>query len=239
MNCDVAGKKFCERKDVQLAGAALFLFLLSCFVLGLRGDNAFLRRAVSSLKVFNGLVKNRDATKEQAKWIEVQYSRPSYTALIKHIFNVEPNQNGSLTDYAGFYKKVVELFPDQAEGYGFLGYIYFYTGEKTKALEAYRKALELKPYFFYYAYNLLIIQIHLHDEQGANETLERALKMNSDVAIDLMGSSNLYKDIFHFIKGLDRAFLEKRLKDNAIVAGKMKELLNQHRLKVTPQLSLF
>jgi tetratricopeptide (TPR) repeat protein len=239
VNCEAVGKKFYQRKDVQIAGHVLFLFLLFCLLIGIRGDQAFLRRGVLSLKVFSGLIKNRDLTKERAKWLELQYSRPSYTAIIKHIFNTESVKSESLADYVGFYKKVVELFPDQAEGYGFLGYIYFYTGERTKALEAYQKAFKLKPYFFYYAYNLSIIQIHLQDERGANETLERVLKMNSDVALDLMESSRLYGDIFYFIKGLDRPFLEKRLKDNAIVAGKMKELLNQHRLKVTPQLSLF
>lgn len=97
--------------------------------------------------------------------------------------------SGKAADAPKYYKKAVtglieftKSNPDYSDGFYLLGNAYFSDGQADKAIEAYRRCLEISPRFSKARYNLGVIYVFKNDKKSASEQYNALLNLDKDLA---------------------------------------------------------
>lgn len=110
---------------------------------------------------------------------------------------VEATQQGSyffkdkIFRHKNYYEKLVQYMPYRSEAQGLLGFCFYYLGQETKAIEAYQKAIELNPHFFWFYYNLGVIYSKSDQHALAMEYFQKAAQTKPQVALAFIRSSKM------------------------------------------------
>ena len=107
----------------------------------------------------------------------------------------------TIAPHMDYYLKVAEFFPTMAEAHGILGICYFYTGEKEKAVEALKRAIDLNPTFFWFQYNLGIVFMSQNELLAASKMFENALKLPPQPTLQTISTSKLFTDLRLALEG--------------------------------------
>ncbi len=75
--------------------------------------------------------------------------------------------------------------PDYSDGFYLLGNAFYYTGDPNKAIDAYKKCLQLSPRFAKAHYNLGLTYFVNKNMSAANEQYEALIKLDKDLAAKL------------------------------------------------------
>jgi superkiller protein 3 len=83
--------------------------------------------------------------------------------------------------------------PERADAYGLMGFCLFHLGEQDRAVDAYKKSIEINPDFFWFHYNLGVLYFKKGQYDEARESLNRALEQEpTDVMDVIYDSKRLY-----------------------------------------------
>jgi tetratricopeptide (TPR) repeat protein len=102
-----------------------------------------------------------------------------------------------LRGYINFYEKVVEYLPQRADAYAMLGFCYYHLNDYQKSVLMYKKAFDLSPQFFWFAYDLGVIQYQLKNYPVASAFFQQAVKTDPNQTYSvLINSREIYKRIY-------------------------------------------
>lgn len=94
---------------------------------------------------------------------------------------------------AGYFKKAVDGLikftaenPDYSDGYYLLGNAHYAAGDQAKAIEAYKKSIELSPRFAKARYNLGVVYIVQEKPDLAKEQVNALMEIDSKLAAKLL-----------------------------------------------------
>lgn len=135
----------------------------------------------------------------------------SFDYLIKLDEKTELPVRYKLQEFASYYENVT-LFAPSADAFGLLGYCYHYLGFQEKSMEAYRKAIQMKPNFFWFYYNLGILSYKNGSYQNAALLFQKALETKTKDNINLVFSSRIYYPLLS-AEGINYSKLQQRLVD--------------------------
>jgi tetratricopeptide (TPR) repeat protein len=179
----------------------LFLFFILSILLYIdfRHDPVKAKIHIKNIPVLSSFISEREKLERRAKVITLNHEIPEFEGLAQFIRN--PNQQeSSLESYLHYYSALTNMFPDLAEGHAVLGFCYFYSGKKDLAIEEYKRAVELKPSFFYFYYDLALIYLDRANYYAAHELFKKALGcdvketlgtiLSSKTFLQLMGAMN-------------------------------------------------
>ena len=196
----ILGKFF---KNFVVVSVIVFLFagLLWIIVL-IRGDFTTAdysgrRKQLANHFCFKKIIAEREKTKRQAKAMHLSFYEPaSFSDLAQYVRNPGLADRGNLEVYKIYYEKAAEFFPQMAEVHGMLGFIYYHLGDSDKALNSYRNALRLNPYFFWFHYNLGLLYFQNGQYDKAAILFAQALKTNQGLNLKIIYNSSVYRPIF-------------------------------------------
>ena len=83
-----------------------------------------------------------------------------------------------LEPFRFYYQKVTEYVPDRADAFGMLGFCSYYQGKQNQAVRAYQHAIELNPSFFWFYYNLGLIDFKSGRYQEAGELFKKSVTVD-------------------------------------------------------------
>lgn len=107
---------------------------------------------------------------------------------------IEPGLGGDvdmLVKYNQFYENTVKTLPERIDAYNMLGFTLYHLNKKEEAINAYLKAVEKDPNYFWAYYNLGVIYYQLGDLNKAVFYLENAVKKNPAYAVKFIKNSNV------------------------------------------------
>ena len=116
-----------------------------------------------------------------------------------------------------FYSLATSLLDNFPEAWGNLGLVSFWSGDKTKAADAFKKAFLLKPDLMHLAQNKGAFEMHEKDYSTAIETFRRGLRYEPDnpellygLASAFYSSKNPDSSYSYLSKLIQRGFLTER-----------------------------
>jgi len=117
-----------------------------------------------------------------------------------------------LARYIFYYQKVNEHMPHRADVLGLLGFCYFHLGDPIAAMDYYKRAIALNPDFFWYYYNLGVIQLKGKQFEQALRTFKKATAINPDTSLKMiLHSRRIYMPIVLDITEDKQQFLLKQM----------------------------
>lgn len=117
-----------------------------------------------------------------------------------------------LEKYLHYFQGVTKSDPTRADAQAMIGYCYFYLGDKTKAIDAYQKAVTLSPKVFWFHYNLATIALLDAKYELALEEFQNALATNPIENIVFLRKSPIFVYIIYKAKLINPS-LGERLKN--------------------------
>lgn len=224
----------------------LLIFILLVIII-IRGDftNKTLkdyRQAISKLPIFSQLIISREKTRYLGKAMELSFYQPSLSDMFEFLKQPNFNQSQMLEEYAKYYEKVKDYFPNISEAHAMLGLCYYYSGKKDEAVMAYKSAHQLNPQSFWFLYNLGIISFNDGEYDLAFNYMKTALTKDAQDNLKLVINSRVYAQIilsnkpqveFSFGQSLQEGY--KMARDIALLSY---QLHNDQLRKVQNTLSL-
>jgi len=126
-----------------------------------------------------------------------------------------------LKNYLQYYETVSKYMPQRADVFGLLGFCYYQKGQPRKAIDAYKKDVELNPHFFWSQYNLGLIYYKEGQYRNAIRSFEKALQTRADRTLKYLSYSKLYQDIVRkeamSIQGLKEKLKEGYLNSHTLI----------------------
>ena len=161
----------------------------------------------------------------------------------------ETNMRGAAIDknliryWADYYENLLQVFPEFADAYGILGYCYHYLGNDLKAESLFKKAIDGKPDYFWYSYDLAILYIkdrHYHESQAL---LQKAIQLDPQASLKgLVSSAILYRllppgtslqDIaMHIGQAYKQSFFLLKVFNPTLTQGKADDIMKQLKLEL-------
>jgi len=137
----------------------------------------------------------------------------SYTHLIDVSYGIVPLDQEQWQKYSNYYEKVVQFNPDMTEAYGVLGFCYYQLGDYERTIVAYKKAISLNKYFFWFPYNLGIIYLKTGQYNQARESFKAAMATRPEHALLFIQSSKwIYPPIIGALVKNFRVSITEQLK---------------------------
>ena len=169
---------FRQPSQITLALIKLALSIALCLALGFHihkaWDSGFFRYKIRRLN-------------------QVMPNSFNYLIAVEKIGSVNP---GDMVAYAFFYERLIHYFPDQADGWGMLGFCRFYAGDLPRARDAFEKAIALDGDFFWFHYNLGVLDYRTGRYKEALESFKKALSLDPQKTLDYILSSRIiYRSI--------------------------------------------
>ena len=100
--------------------------------------------------------------------------------------------------YIDYYDYVIKYIHNATEAYGILAYCHYQLGHEKKAKEYYREALKLNNQFFWFYYDLGLLEFKDGEYKSAVEHLERAVSLPPMLTIDLLSNSRILVDFGNY-----------------------------------------
>ncbi len=130
--------------------------------------------------------------------------KPDLSYFVKYEENQGPFNKAELQRNITYYKKITEFFPQNPTAHGMLGFAYYHADDQNKAIEYFQKATELHPQFFWFYYNLGVINFKDGRYADAIEPLNKALTTNLTHTLTLLSTSEIYRRLFVGLSGLGK-----------------------------------
>jgi tetratricopeptide (TPR) repeat protein len=131
------------------------------------------------------------------------------TALLWSVARGEKFEPSELMRNRDYYSNISAYFPGRAEGYGLTGFCSFYTNlvHPEWAGNLYQEAIQRNPYFFWYYYNLGLIEFKQKHYVASANLFTQALKMPIEaVIVTIQQSPQLYGNILDAMPFTKKAF---------------------------------
>lgn len=128
-----------------------------------------------------------------------------------------------LDEYVRYYRKIVEVLPEQADAWGLCGYGAYRQGDVQAAAQAYQRAMALRPDFFWYSYNLGVMAFARGEFSLAETYFEKALRTTPRGTLEgIVGSPRVYLPLV-LLQSPDDAqgFLARQLRDGYQQAARL------------------
>ncbi len=93
--------------------------------------------------------------------------------------------------YTDYYDQLLIVLPTESDIEGILGYCYYQLGDKKKAEIFLKTAITKNPYYFWYYYNLAIINLHNNHYPEAIDLLQKSLQIDPNKTLNVIGASQL------------------------------------------------
>ena len=106
-----------------------------------------------------GILSDYPKLKVDAQSARLDRIQPYYEYLFKNDENPSLWDKREIQEFVIFYKQVCRYMSDNAEAYGMLGFFYHFLNQDSKAIEFYKKSIELKPKFFWFHYDLGVLYL--------------------------------------------------------------------------------
>ena len=153
----------------------------------------------------------RGRAKARIQITQLNYLIPSFAPLAAFGQGQGAARSIDWDRYVDYYEKVAELMPRRSDVYVFLGYCYFYRGQKEQAIVSFEKAVLLDPRSFWAYYNIAVMTAQDGNCQTAAAAFGRAMDVPVQETAKLMYTSKLYTDLG--LGGANPAqFIEQHLK---------------------------
>ncbi len=138
----------------------------------------------------------------------------SITYLVNFSRNPVIQKDAQLDKYRFYYKNVHDLMPDRVDALGLYGYCSYYLGKPQKAIEAYQKAIEVNPHFFWFYHNVGLIHFQTRDYDAAITTLSKAISARPENVLRVISlSRRIYWPLITDKEGrVDEARLTQQLR---------------------------
>lgn len=174
------------------------LYIIVMFFLIIMGDVAKVKVKLRKYAVLSQVIDEREQVKLKAAAITLNQIMPSFETLAKFIKNPQQGDKSSLGSYIDYYEKVVSYFPSMADAQGTLGYCYYYLNNNEEALQAFQKAVEINPHYFWYQYDVGLMEFKKEEYVKAIASLERALKVRLDFSLKAFFVSKVFQQIIQY-----------------------------------------
>ena len=166
------------------------------FVIMIRGDYESLRNQLAKNALFSWLIKTRDHTASQGRFMTVDFAKPaSFKTLNEFIATHGQNFIPDLEQYEGYYQRMVEASPKMAEGYAMLGFCQYNLGKTAEAIDSFKKAIELNPYLFAVYYDLGVIYFKQTAYAQSIRYLTKAIEITPAITYKIVHVSKIYQDL--------------------------------------------
>ena len=155
-----------------------------------------LGRTVVLLAVFVVLAHvsvNYDKTRLKA----LNDAQPSFAALVDFAVKPTHDQTALIEPYTRYFKIAVSYLPKGPTPNAMLGYCYYYSGNKIKALRLLRRSTTLIPKCFWFYYNTAVIYFNDRQVKEAARYLQMALDASPQESARLMMTSKIYSDLLN------------------------------------------
>jgi len=145
--------------------------------------------------------------------------------------------------YADYYENLLQVFPQSADAHGVLGFCYHYLGDDQKAKESFKKAIQGDPDYFWYYYDLAILNINDHDYHASLELLLNAIQLKpqtniqvlaaSSILVPLLPSASPLNDfVVHLNQGYEQGLFLLKILNSALPEGRMEDVFKQMKLEL-------
>ena len=162
----------------------------------------------AGLVFFVGSALRKDFQKVQLRVLN-SYIPRSYDCLIALIQDNGTCDERSIRQYIRYYQIVAFSLPKRDEAYGMLGFCYHHLGKTKEAVEYYRKATTLNPYYFWHHYNLGLIFYNAGHYQEAEKSFKNAVELGAEGTLKMTVSSKVYRDILGRMRKVDYSLQEQ------------------------------
>ncbi len=207
---------------LQSTGKRLLVIMIFISLGGIaaimRGDFKAIRDKLPQHPFFSTLIAHREQSKVMAKAMTLSFIQPSFEMLGRLIKNPGQLQEGSLdlaqiSVYRSYYGKAIDYFPRMAELYALRGFCAYYLGDVDQSFSDYLQAVNLKPDFFWFYYNLGVLHLKREEYGKAGIFFEKALTTEMTKNVQAIYSSRVYQQIFWPVKNFGDYSVEKSLKE--------------------------
>lgn len=179
------------------------------------------------------LILEREKVKSKARAVTLNHMMPSLAPLARSLDGSEAMTLDQYSLYAQYYAKVAEYMPDHPDAYGLLGYCYYHLGETDRSLEAFEKAAQIVPQFFWFSYDTAALYFQKGEYTKAARHLERALAARPEGMAVFLKASKLYRDIMQSAEG--PLVTQEKLRDG-YRRGHQMLILSFQKLDMYPQM---
>ena len=178
---------------VLIAGPVILILFF--FVMTIRGEYPTVREHLSKNILFSGLIKTREDVLGYSEALTIDYFTPPFDSLNQFVASHGRSSLNNLEEYKTYYQRMVKRFPRIAEAHAMLGFIQYYLGEKTQAVDSLAQAVELNPYLSAAYYNLGVIYFEQKKYTQAIFYLIKVLEIPMDTTFKIIKLSKIYQDI--------------------------------------------
>lgn len=120
---------------------------------------------------------------------------PDFSQLLRLNEEEIISQNHDLSPYIRYYQTVIAYSPQIAEAHGILGFCYQQQGKEREAISAYQNAIQRNPYFFWFHYNLGVVQFKQRHFQEAEKSFQAALNTRPEMTLKIMAASKIFQQL--------------------------------------------
>lgn len=144
--------------------------------------------------------------------------RPSFDYIVRYSIGEDNMVEDSMVEdkleaYAHYYDRVSRYVPNRADALGLKGYASYHLGEAATARQAYSRALEIKPDFFWFHHNLGVMAFKEGNLDGAVEHMKNALQCGfKDFIAYVMASQRIYLPLIMLKSGQPQKILFEEFK---------------------------
>jgi tetratricopeptide (TPR) repeat protein len=226
--------KSCFIKSALTVSVLAILIMLIVIV---REEQHPWRPYLQKWPVLSLLIKERNNTQTTVKLIDLRSKQPVLDNLIKFIFEADRSKPESLNEYLAYYRLINEYFPELSDAYGMLGYCYFYLGELEKSREAFLKARELNKQYFWFSYDLGMVNLKLNKLDEAKMSLNEAYALGTsgvEQSLLFLQQAQTFQQIFGRVSGISTEYF----RNNLIAGYQMIDHLQQNGWKKPADIQL-
>jgi len=119
----------------------------------------------------------------------------------KFIVNIRQNEGKGIVlskelaehyiSYVNFYRSVADLFPERADAWNALGFLYYVQGDVKKSLSIYNKAIQINPDIFWVHYNKGLLNYIKGNQKETIVNLEKALRVDLKKTLEHISHSKI------------------------------------------------
>lgn len=171
----------------------------------------------------------------------VNHIRPANFSYLINLSNAAVDfDNKEFRPFYSYYGRMVRLLPEISSAHGMFGLCLYYNGEEQKAKRAYKEAININSYYFWFYYNLGVIHFNLGEYKEAIEVLETALKKDLGGSINYLTTTPVFKPIMleYFQSNSMQSMLPKLIALRYSQSYQMIVISNLHLKKYTQVIQL-
>jgi tetratricopeptide (TPR) repeat protein len=137
-------------------------------------------------KSFQGLFADWQRVKTKLYFSPLNKLQPNKEVLdhlVKGIYGNQALDAQILERLKRYFILLSEYFPERSDAFGMKGLCLYYQGQIPQAEEAYQKAIELNPHFFWFYYNLGVIHMKDNNYPAAMAAFKQGLQTRPEHAL--------------------------------------------------------